>query len=157
MALVRKRLQDRRIEREQSQVWYESFNWSPWLATLVSAPIRPLILLMLALTSGPCIINALHKFVKEWISTVQLMTLKQYQPTETSQGIKEMAHHWKTMRDGGDETDWSKGSELSQLIVRLQLQIELLFYTFPPSHYCTWLKIELKRLGWFHDRLQIGS
>ena len=32
---------------------------------------------------------------------------------------------------------WSEGSELSQLIVHSQLQIELLFYTFPPSHYCT--------------------
>ena len=37
IALVRKRLQDRRIEREQSQDWCESlFNWSSWLSTFVS-------------------------------------------------------------------------------------------------------------------------
>ena len=32
---------------------------------------------------------------------------------------------------------WSEGSELSQLIVHSQLQIELLVLLFPPSHYCT--------------------
>ena len=79
MTLVRKRLQFRRIEREQSQGGYMSlFNCSPWLTTLVSALTGPLILLMLALTCGPCIINALNMFVKEWISTVQLMTVKQF-------------------------------------------------------------------------------
>lgn len=35
MALVRKRLHDRKVEWKQSQGWYESpFNWSPWLTTL---------------------------------------------------------------------------------------------------------------------------
>jgi hypothetical protein len=77
MALIRKRLQDRKLKRKQSLGWYESFfNWSPWLTNLVSGPNYPLILLMLVLTCGPCIINALVKFVKEWISTIQLMILK---------------------------------------------------------------------------------
>ena len=95
-------LQDRRIEREQSQGWYETiFNWSSWITTLVSTMLCPLILLMLALTWDPCIINTLVKFVKEQISAVQLMILKQqYQPTETSQGF-EMAHYWR-----GNETGW---------------------------------------------------
>ena len=35
---------------------------------------------------------------------------------------------------------WSEGSELSQLIVHSQLQIEFLVLLFPPSHYCTWLE-----------------
>lgn len=46
MALVRKKLQDRRIEREQSQGWYEFlFNWSPGLTTFVSSMTSTLILL----------------------------------------------------------------------------------------------------------------
>ena len=46
IALVRKRLQDRRIEREQSQGWYEFlFNWSPGLTTFVSSMTSTLILL----------------------------------------------------------------------------------------------------------------
>ena len=40
---------------------------------------------------------------------------------------------------------WSEGSELSQLIVHSQLQIELLVLLFPPSHYCTWLVLKKKK------------
>ena len=85
MALFRKRLHER-IEREESQGWYEPlFNWSSWLNTRVSTLTGTLILLMLALTSDPCIINVLVRFLKEQISIIQLMILKQqYQLTKMS-------------------------------------------------------------------------
>nr|KAF6331884.1 hypothetical protein mPipKuh1_008187 [Pipistrellus kuhlii] len=66
MALIREGLQKRKLEREQSQSWYESlFNWSPWLTTLISTLVRPLAILLMLLTFGPCIINRLVPFVKE--------------------------------------------------------------------------------------------
>lgn len=55
-------------------------------------PVSLLILLILALTYDPCIINALVSFDKEQISTAQLTMLKQYQPIETAPGFK-MAHY----------------------------------------------------------------
>lgn len=82
MALIRKGLQKQKLEREQSQSWYESlFNWSPWLTTLISALTGPFIILLMLLTFGPCIINHLVQFVKERIGAVQLMVLcAQYRP-----------------------------------------------------------------------------
>ena len=82
MAKVREGLTNRKKEREARQNWFESwFNFSPWLTTLVSAIVGPLILLLLAVTIGPCIINRLIAFVKHRINTVQLMVLRaQYQP-----------------------------------------------------------------------------
>lgn len=69
-----------KIEREHSQSWYDSmFNCSLWLNALVSALTRPVILQLLALTSSPRIIKALVQFVRELISLLQLMILKQYQ------------------------------------------------------------------------------
>jgi hypothetical protein len=51
MALLRKRLHNRKMEKEQSQGWCESvFNWFPWLTTLVLTLAEPIILLLLALT-----------------------------------------------------------------------------------------------------------
>lgn len=47
---------------------------------LLSAIAISVILLLLILTCGPYILNTLLRFIKEWISTVQLMVLKQYQP-----------------------------------------------------------------------------
>lgn len=86
VALLRKRLQEHKVQREQSQNWYESlYNWSPWLATLMSALAGPIFLLLLALACGPCIVNAFLKYVKERVTAVQLMILKQrYQPLEPS-------------------------------------------------------------------------
>ena len=84
MTKIREGLANRKKEWEASQSWFKSwFNFSPWLTTLVSAIVGPLILLLLALTIGPCIINKLIAFVKDRINTVQLMVLRaQYQPVK---------------------------------------------------------------------------
>ena len=62
--------------------WCESwFQHAPWLTTLVSTLLGPLIVLILMLTSGPCILNQLVSFIKEHINTIQIMVLRQqYQP-----------------------------------------------------------------------------
>ena len=69
-------------EREQSQSWFKSwFNSSPWLTTLISTLLGPLIVLLLLLTFGPCILNKLIAFIKERIGAVQLMVLHQQYET----------------------------------------------------------------------------
>jgi hypothetical protein len=74
MMLLRKRIKDR---EPKNSGWYEQlFNLSPWLTTLLSALARPIILLLLMLTIGPCIINRLLTFIREWVNTVQLMVLR---------------------------------------------------------------------------------
>lgn len=79
MSKLRERLDRRRRERESGQGWFESwFNRSPWLTTLVSTLAGPLIILMLLLTFGPCILNKLVAFIKERISAVQVMVLRQH-------------------------------------------------------------------------------
>ena len=78
MAKVRKRLAQQKREQEAQQGWFESwFHQSPWLTTLISSLLRPLIILLLILTFGPCILNKLIIFVREQISTVQVMVLRQ--------------------------------------------------------------------------------
>ena len=65
-------------EREQSQGWFEFwFNSSPKLSTLISTLLRPLVVLLLLFTFGPCILNHLVTFVKELIGTIQRMIIKQ--------------------------------------------------------------------------------
>ena len=78
MAKVREGLAQRKREREAQQGWFESwFQQSPWLTTLISTLLGPLIILLIMLTFGPCIINRLVAFVKEHINTVQLFVLQQ--------------------------------------------------------------------------------
>ena len=82
MAKVREGLAKLKREREQSQGWFESwFNSSPWLATLISTLLGPLIVLLLLLTFGPCILNKLIAFIKEAVGAVQLMVLHQQYET----------------------------------------------------------------------------
>ena len=82
MAKVREGLAKQKKERKQSQGWFESwFNSSPWLTTLISTLLGPLIVLLLLLTFGPCILNKLIAFIKERIGAVQLMVLCQQYET----------------------------------------------------------------------------
>ena len=75
-------LAQRKREREAQQGWFESwFQQSPWLTTLISTLLGPLLVLLLMLTFGPCIISRLVAFVKERINTVQLFVLRQQYQT----------------------------------------------------------------------------
>jgi hypothetical protein len=78
MAKVREGLAKRKQEREAQENWFEAwFNRSPWFTTLVSTLVGPLVILLLILTFGPCILNKLVTFVKDRVSTVQPMVLRQ--------------------------------------------------------------------------------
>ena len=82
MANVRERLAQRKRECEAQQRWFKSwFQQSPWLTTLISTLLGPLLVLLLMLTFGPCIINRLVAFVKKRINTVQLFVLRQQYQT----------------------------------------------------------------------------
>ena len=82
MAKVREGLAQHKREREAQQGWFESwFQQSPWLPTLISTLLGPLLILLLMLTFGPYIINRLIAFVKERINTVQLFVLQQQYQT----------------------------------------------------------------------------
>jgi hypothetical protein len=82
MAKLRERLDKRKRERESHQSWFEYwFNKSPWFTTLASTLAGPLIILLLLLTFGPCIFNRLVTFVKDRVSAVQVMVLRQQYQT----------------------------------------------------------------------------
>jgi hypothetical protein len=78
MSKVRKGLAKRKWERKAQEGWFEAwFNRSPWFTTLVSILVGPLVILLLILTFSPCILNKLVTFIKDRVSTVQLMVLRQ--------------------------------------------------------------------------------
>ena len=82
MAKVREGLAQCKREHEAQQGWFESwFQQSPWLTTLISTLLGPLLILLLMLTFGPCIINRLVAFVKERINTAQLFVFRQQYQT----------------------------------------------------------------------------
>jgi hypothetical protein len=78
MSKVRKGLAKTKQEREAQECWFKAwFNRSSWFTTLVSTLMGPLVIMLLILTFGPCILNKLVTFVKDRVSTVQLMVLRQ--------------------------------------------------------------------------------
>ena len=82
MAKVKKGLAQRKRKREAQQGWFESwFQQSPWLTTLISILLGPLLVLLLMLTFSSCIINRLVAFVKKRINIVQLFVLRQQNQT----------------------------------------------------------------------------
>ena len=100
MAKVREGLAQRKREREAQQGLFESwFQCSPWLTTLVSTLLCPLIVLLLILTFGPCILNLLVSFIKERLNTIQIMVLRQqYQMVAPDE---EKDSSTETTRQGG--------------------------------------------------------
>ncbi|XP_036054424.1 uncharacterized protein LOC118590776 [Onychomys torridus] len=87
MAKLRERLKQRQRYFEEQQGWFEGwFRRSPWLTTLISTIMGPLLILVLILMFGPCILNRLIQFIKERISVVQTLVLtQQYQRLHQSE------------------------------------------------------------------------
>lgn len=78
MAKLKEGLEKRKRERQQSQGWFEAlYAKSPWLTTLVSTIMGPMIILLLLLTFGPCIVNKLVAFVRNQVGSVQMMVMRQ--------------------------------------------------------------------------------
>lgn len=78
MAQLRKRLKEKQWDQIKQQGWFESwFTKSPWLTTLLSALVGPLVILLLIVTIGPYILNRLVTFLQKQISSVKLMVIRQ--------------------------------------------------------------------------------
>ena len=86
MSKLRERLDQRKREREANQSLFESwFSRSPWLTTLISTLTGPLLIFILLLTLGPCILNRVITFIRERVSAVQVLMLRQQYHTLTHQ------------------------------------------------------------------------
>ena len=76
MAKVQEELAKRKREKGQNQGWFESwFSTSPWLTTLISTLLEPLIIILLLLTFGPCILSRLVAFTQDHFQQAQLFTM----------------------------------------------------------------------------------
>lgn len=65
MTQLRERLKNRERERQSQMSWYQGlFNVSPWLTTLLSALIGPLVLLLIACSIGPCVMGRVVRLLK---------------------------------------------------------------------------------------------
>jgi hypothetical protein len=89
MKKLRERLDKRQRERDASQGWFKGwFNKTPWLTTLISTIMGPSLILLL-LIIGPCILNRLVAFIRERVSAVQLLVLKQQYHTLKNKELQE--------------------------------------------------------------------
>lgn len=78
MSKLRERLDERQRDRETHQGWFKSwFSRSPWMTTLISSLMGPLLILLLLLILSPCVLNRLVTFIRERISAVQILMLCQ--------------------------------------------------------------------------------
>lgn len=79
LAKVRENLDRCRREREESRSWGHSlFAFSPWLTTLISSLIGPLVILSLLLTFRLCILSKLLQYIKQRLRTTQLMVMRSH-------------------------------------------------------------------------------
>ncbi|NWX44172.1 ENV1 protein, partial [Steatornis caripensis] len=78
MTKLREGILQRKRERENQQSWFESwFHQSPWLTTLISTLMGPLITLIMILTVGPCLLSKLVTFIKNRMETIPLTVMRQ--------------------------------------------------------------------------------
>ncbi|NXY08149.1 ENV1 protein, partial [Pteruthius melanotis] len=74
---LRERLAQRKREREAQQGWFDSlFSHSPWLTTLVSTLIGPIIMILLVLIFGPCVLNKLVLFVRSRLEIINVILVE---------------------------------------------------------------------------------
>ncbi|KAF0875901.1 ENVT1 protein, partial [Crocuta crocuta] len=78
LATVNQHLLTKYDQREANCGWFQSlFSWSPWLTTLTSALIGPLIIILVALAIGPYVINRLMAYTRSRIGSLKLLMLSQ--------------------------------------------------------------------------------
>lgn len=83
-----KGLAKKKRKHEATKGWFESwFNSSPWLTTLISTLLGPLLILLFLLTVGPCLLSKLIQFIKQRLGTIQLMVQwsQTYVPVRTEE------------------------------------------------------------------------
>lgn len=76
MAKLRERLAQRQKMFEEGRGWFENwFAWSPWLTTLLSSLIGPLVVFFLVVTIGSCLINRMISFIRDRITVMEAIAL----------------------------------------------------------------------------------
>ena len=79
MAELKDRLQCRNQELQQQSWFYSPFSQHPWITTVVSTLLGPVITIVLALVFGPCVLNKITQFIKARLSKIDVLLLQQRQ------------------------------------------------------------------------------